>query len=38
VAVSTVKSHIKHVFSKLGADSRTRAIARARALGLVTRH
>lgn len=36
VAVSTVKSHIKHVFSKLGADSRTRAIARARALGLVT--
>ena len=38
VAVSTVKSHIKHIFSKLGADSRTRAIARARALGLVSRH
>ncbi len=38
VAVSTVKSHIKHAFSKLGADSRTRAIARARALGLVARH
>jgi len=29
VAVSTVKSHIKHAFAKLGADSRTRAIARA---------
>jgi LuxR family transcriptional regulator, maltose regulon positive regulatory protein len=35
VAVSTVKTHIKHAFSKLDADSRTRAVARARALGLI---
>jgi LuxR family maltose regulon positive regulatory protein len=36
VAVSTIKTHIKHAFSKLDADgSRTRAIARARKLGLL---
>jgi LuxR family maltose regulon positive regulatory protein len=35
VAVSTVKTHVKHAFGKLGADSRTRAIARARDLGLL---
>jgi LuxR family maltose regulon positive regulatory protein len=36
VAVSTIKTHIKHAFDKLNADgSRTRAIARARELGLL---
>lgn len=36
VAVSTIKTHIKHAFSKLDAEgSRTRAIARARELGLL---
>lgn len=35
VAVSTVKTHINHIFAKLGADSRTRAVAEARRLGLV---
>ncbi|MEM9955848.1 MAG: LuxR C-terminal-related transcriptional regulator [Chloroflexota bacterium] len=36
VAVSTVKTHIKHAFSKLDANgSRTRAIAHARQLGLL---
>lgn len=35
VAVSTVKRHINHIYAKLGVDSRTRAIARARDLRLV---
>jgi LuxR family maltose regulon positive regulatory protein len=35
IAVSTVKTHINHVFGKLGVDSRTRAVARAQELGLV---
>lgn len=35
VALSTVKTHIKHAFGKLDADSRTRAVARARSLGLL---
>jgi LuxR family maltose regulon positive regulatory protein len=35
VSVSTVKTHIYHVFGKLGVSSRTQAIARARKLKLV---
>jgi LuxR family maltose regulon positive regulatory protein len=35
VAVSTVKTHINHIFGKLGADSRTRAVARAQELNLL---
>ena len=32
---ATVKSHLVHVFTKLDVDSRTAAVARARALGLI---
>jgi len=32
---ATVKSHLVHVFQKLGADSRTSAVAAARARGLI---
>lgn len=32
---ATVKTHLVHVFEKLGADSRTGAVARARELGLL---
>lgn len=35
IAVSTVKSHINHLYGKLGADRRTQAIAIARELGLL---
>ena len=35
VAVSTVKTHVNALFGKLGATSRTQAVARARALGLL---
>lgn len=35
VAVSTVKTHINNIYNKLGVDSRTQALARARELGLV---
>ena len=35
VAVSTVKSHINHIFGKLGVKSRTQAVARTRDLGLL---
>jgi LuxR family maltose regulon positive regulatory protein len=35
VTVGTVKSHVNHLFSKLGVTSRTRAIACARSLGLL---
>ncbi len=35
IAVSTVKSHVNHIYSKLGVESRTRAVARARELGLL---
>jgi LuxR family maltose regulon positive regulatory protein len=36
IEVSTVKSYINSLFSKLEVDSRTQAVARARALGLIT--
>jgi ATP/maltotriose-dependent transcriptional regulator MalT len=35
VEQSTVKSHLLHLYSKLGVHSRTQAVARARALGLL---
>lgn len=35
ITVGTVKSHITHIFGKLNADSRTKAVARARELGLL---
>jgi LuxR family maltose regulon positive regulatory protein len=35
VAVSTVKSHINHIYGKLEVKNRTQAVARARTLGLL---
>jgi LuxR family maltose regulon positive regulatory protein len=35
VAVSTVRSHIKHIYGKLDVHSRREAVARAQDLGLV---
>jgi LuxR family maltose regulon positive regulatory protein len=35
VSVHTVRTHIRHLFAKLGAHDRTEAVARARALGLL---
>lgn len=35
IAVSTVKSHINHIYGKLNVKSRTQAVARGQALGLL---
>jgi DNA-binding NarL/FixJ family response regulator len=35
IAESTVKTHLVHVFEKLGVDDRTRAVTRAQELGLL---
>jgi LuxR family maltose regulon positive regulatory protein len=35
VAVSTVKSHVNHIYGKLGVENRIQAVERARTLGLV---
>jgi DNA-binding CsgD family transcriptional regulator len=35
IGISTVKTHINHLFSKLGVKTRTQAVARARALKLL---
>jgi LuxR family transcriptional regulator, maltose regulon positive regulatory protein len=35
VALDTVKKHVSHILAKLGANNRTEATARARALGLL---
>jgi LuxR family maltose regulon positive regulatory protein len=35
IAIGTVKRHVNNIYGKLGAESRTQAIARARALGLL---
>jgi LuxR family maltose regulon positive regulatory protein len=35
LGLSTVKTHLIHLYSKLGVHSRTQAVARARALGLL---
>jgi LuxR family maltose regulon positive regulatory protein len=34
IAVSTVKSHVNHIFGKLGVESRTQAVAKTRELDL----
>ena len=36
IAPETVKSHIKHIFTKLRTEKRAQAVARAQSLGLVT--
>jgi len=38
ITPETVKSHVKHIFIKLGAEKRAQAVARAQSLGLVTTH
>jgi LuxR family maltose regulon positive regulatory protein len=35
VSTNTVKTHMRHIYAKLDAHSRTSAVARARALGLI---
>ena len=35
VSVHTVKTHMRHLYSKLGVQRRSEAIKRARALGLL---
>jgi len=35
VTVGTVKSHVNHIYGKLGVNSRTQAIARAHTLHLL---
>jgi len=35
VSVTTVRTHIRHLFLKLGVHRRTEAVLRARALGLL---
>lgn len=36
VTLETVKKHVSNIFSKLGATSRTKAVAQARELGLIS--
>jgi LuxR family maltose regulon positive regulatory protein len=36
VSVNTVRTHMRHLYDKLGAHRRLEAIDRARALGLLT--
>jgi LuxR family maltose regulon positive regulatory protein len=35
VTLATVKSHVTHIFDKLGVANRTQAVIRARQLGLL---
>ena len=35
LSVNTVRTHVRHVYEKLGAHSRVEAVERARALGLL---
>jgi LuxR family maltose regulon positive regulatory protein len=36
IAPETVKSHVKRIFTKLGAEKRAQAVAHAQSLGLLT--
>jgi LuxR family transcriptional regulator, maltose regulon positive regulatory protein len=36
IAPETVKSHVKHIFTKLGAEKRAQAVAHAQSFGLLT--
>jgi LuxR family maltose regulon positive regulatory protein len=36
IAPETVKSHVKHIFTKLGAEKRAQAVTRAQSFGLLT--
>jgi LuxR family maltose regulon positive regulatory protein len=36
LSVNTVRTHMRHLYEKLGAHRRAEAVARARALGLLT--
>jgi LuxR family maltose regulon positive regulatory protein len=36
ITPETVKSHVKHIFIKLGSEKRAQAVARAQSLGLIT--
>ena len=36
IALDTVKRHVTHIFEKLGVNNRVKAVARARALGLLS--
>jgi LuxR family maltose regulon positive regulatory protein len=36
ISQNTVKTHVRHLYAKLGATTRTEAVARARSLGLLT--
>src|SRR6202044_418760 len=38
ITPETVKSHVKHIFIKLGSEKRAQAVARAPSLGLINRH
>ena len=38
ITPETVKSHVKHIFIKLGSEKRAQAVARAQSLGLVATH
>jgi len=35
ISLSTVKGHVSHIYGKLGVNSRTQALARARSLGFI---
>ena len=35
ITPETVKSHVKHIFTKLGVEKRVQAVSRAQSLGLV---
>ncbi len=38
IAPETVKSHVKHIFKKLGAEKRAQAVSRAQSFGIVGTH
>ena len=35
ITINTTKTHIRHIYNKLGVDSRTQALSRARELGIL---